>query len=142
MPRAPAVRQSKPPAHTVEVNTSNTTGYSLYLAGTTLEKTGGGYNINAAYDGTSHQGYILSAGIENFGVRLTNSTAGTVDSPYNSVSKYALNPDGLNNGEQIGHYGQPISSDVYNIYYGLAVSNYTTPGNYHTDLIYTVLPNP
>ncbi|MFA6305147.1 MAG: hypothetical protein WC651_00245 [Candidatus Gracilibacteria bacterium] len=121
--------ESEQISHTVEVNTSATSGYSLAVTGATL--TNGGNNIDAI-GGTE---VVPTVGTEEFGMRVgVASGTGTASAPYNDVTpKYAYN--GVSGLSEIAS-NSGDDDDTYNIYYMANIADDTVAASYSTALTY------
>ena len=120
-------------AHTIDVTSSGATGYSLYVQGDTLTRSGGG-----TIDAIGATPVASSLGTEQFGIRATVSGGtGAVASPYNHASNYGFNATAATQST-IGSASGP-STDTYFLRYLCNISAATEPGSYSATLTYTAV---
>lgn len=122
-------------AHTFDVTTNATGGYTVLVQGDTLEN--GSYDINSCGPSCT-----LSAGSEQFGLRITASGGtGTVSSPYNHASNYAYEASSSTLDEIATAATGDGDVTTYSVRYGVNVSPTTASGTYSGTYTYTVVPS-
>jgi hypothetical protein len=121
-------------AHTIAVSSSGTSGYSLYIRGSTLTRNGGSETISAIGSTPA----ASSPGTEQFGIRASVSGgSATVASPYNHASNYGY--DATNLLQSLLGGASSASTDTFTLRYLCNISNLTEAGNYTTTLTYTAV---
>jgi hypothetical protein len=122
-------------AHTITVNTTAPSGYSLTVRGGSLGKTG--YTI-APIGGTNT---APSIGSEQFGLRLVASGgSGTVSSPY-AASGFAYGANATTTSQVASASSGDGVDTTYSARYMCNISPTTPAGSYATDLTYVVTGN-
>lgn len=122
-------------AHTFEVNTNATSGYSVSILGDTLKN--GSYSITSC--GAS---CTPSAGTEQFGLRITASGGtGAVSSPYNHASNYAYEATASTPDTVASAASGDSVTTTYSVRYVTNVAATTEAGAYSGAYTYTVTPS-
>lgn len=121
-------------AHTITINTSAPSGYSLTVRGKSLSKVG---HTITAIGGTNTS---PSVGTEQFGIRMTASGgSGAVVSPY-AAAGFAY--DATETTPSLVASSATASADTtYSVRYMCNIAPTTPAGDYATDLTYVVTGN-
>ncbi len=117
-------------AHDITASTNASSGYTIYVLGSTL--TSGGDTIDAIGGSAT----ASSPGTEQFGIKVSASGgSGTAIAPYASAN-YAYNA--TTSQDDIATSSVPSLTTTYSITYIANISATTQPGSYGTTLTYTV----
>ncbi|QQS60084.1 hypothetical protein IPN41_03070 [Candidatus Falkowbacteria bacterium] len=120
---------SETSAHDITASTNATSGYTIYVLGSTL--TSGGNTIDAI----GGSAVASNPGTEQFGIKASASGgSGGVVAPYASAD-YAYNATSAQ--DDIALSSVPSLTTTYSITYIANISSTTQPGSYGTTLTYT-----
>lgn len=122
-------------AHTFDVNTNATSGYSVSILGDTLKN--GSHSITSC--GAS---CTPTPGTEQFGLRITASGGtGAVSSPYNHASNYAYDATASTSDVVASAASGDSVTTTYSVRYVTNVAATTEAGTYSGAYTYTVTPS-
>ncbi len=120
---------SETSAHDITASTNATSGYTIYVLGSTL--TSGGNTIDAI----GGSAVASNPGTEQFGLKVSASGgSGGVVAPYASAD-YAYNA--ISTQDDIALSSVPSLTTTYSVTYIANISSTTQPGSYGTTLTYT-----